>query len=86
MTEIKKDIDHKNDPLYGKTLESILTYLVAEYGFVSLAEDIKIKCFTTNPSIKSSLTFLRRTPWARTKVENLYIETIQRAELRKSKT
>lgn len=77
-------IDHRNDPLYGKTLEEIVTFLVAEYGFEGLAEDIKIKCFTTNPSIKSSLKFLRKTKWARDQVESLYIETIRRTESRKS--
>ncbi len=62
-----------NNPLHGKTLESILTELVEFYGFEELALYININCFKTNPSIKSSLTFLRKTPWARTKVENLYI-------------
>jgi uncharacterized protein (DUF2132 family) len=65
-------MNNKN-PLHGVTLESILTELVAHYGFPQLAEWIDINCFKTDPSIKSSLTFLRRTPWARTKVENLYI-------------
>jgi uncharacterized protein (DUF2132 family) len=69
---------HTNDPLYGKTLAVILEYLVKEYGWEALGENITIKCFTTNPSIKSSLQFLRRTPWARTKVEELYLATINR--------
>lgn len=68
--------EHPNDPLYGKTLESVLTFLVDEYGWEELGRGIPIKCFTTNPSIKSSLTFLRKTPWARLKVETLYIETV----------
>jgi uncharacterized protein (DUF2132 family) len=62
-----------NNPLHGVTLEKILNELVAFYGFPELANLIDINCFKTDPSIKSSLTFLRRTPWARTKVENLYI-------------
>lgn len=61
------------DPLHGKTLEAILTELVERYGWEALASMITINCFTNDPSIKSSLHFLRRTPWARTKVENLYI-------------
>jgi uncharacterized protein (DUF2132 family) len=65
------------NPLQNITLEKILEFLVAHYGWEILGQDIKIKCFTVNPSIKSSLTFLRRTPWARTKVEDLYIETIR---------
>lgn len=66
----------KNNPLHGVTLQKMLEQLVAFYGFDTLGELIKIKCFTDNPSIKSSLTFLRKTDWARTKVENLYIQTL----------
>lgn len=62
-----------NDPLEGKTLENILTELVDIYDWPRLARKIPIKCFSIDPSIKSSLTFLRRTPWARTKVEELYL-------------
>ena len=69
---------HPNDPLYGKTLKTILEYLVEEYGWQTLGEDIKINCFTSDPSIKSSLTFLRKTTWARQKVEELYISTVTR--------
>jgi uncharacterized protein (DUF2132 family) len=65
-----------NDPLHGKTLESILTYLVHHFGWEDLARMININCFKSNPSIKSSLTFLRKTPWARKKVEDLYISTL----------
>ena len=65
-----------NNPLHGKTLEMILTELVDEYGWEELGEIITINCFTINPSIKSSLTFLRKTPWARKKVEDLYIDMI----------
>ena len=60
------------DPLHGKTLESILTELVAHYGFPELGQMIDIRCFNYDPSIKSSLVFLRKTPWARAKVEDLY--------------
>ncbi len=61
-----------NNPLHGKTLETILTELVAQYGWDELGQRIKINCFVNNPSIKSSLTFLRKTPWARQQVEELY--------------
>jgi uncharacterized protein (DUF2132 family) len=68
---------HK-DPLHGITLKSILEKLVEYYGFDTLSELIKIKCFTDNPSIKSSLTFLRKTDWARKKVEELYINLLSK--------
>jgi len=61
-----------NDPLHGITLEMIVTQLVEQYGWAELGRRIPIRCFTNQPSIKSSLTFLRRTPWARKKVEELY--------------
>ena len=64
------------DPLHGITLKKILEDLVAYYGFDTLGELISIKCFNENPSIKSSLTFLRKTAWARKKVEELYIKTL----------
>ena len=64
------------DQLHGITLQKILEILVEFYGFNTLSELIKIKCFTDNPSIKSSLTFLRKTDWARKKVEELYIRTL----------
>lgn len=64
------------DPLHGKTLESILTHLVVHFGWEELAQRININCFKSNPSIKSSLTFLRKTPWARTKVEQLYLRIL----------
>ena len=66
-----------NNPLHGKTLEAILNELVETYGFLELSNLIDINCFKSNPSVKSSLTFLRRTPWARTKVEQLYIAYIR---------
>jgi len=64
-----------NDPLHGITLKEILTLLVDKYGWQELGQRITIKCFTNDPSITSSLKFLRKTPWARTKVEALYINT-----------
>lgn len=68
------------DPLHGKTLQYIVEKLVAYFGFDTLAELIPINCFKSNPSIKSSLTFLRKTPWARKKVEDLYVKFIDRLE------
>lgn len=65
----------KNNPLHGITLEQILTGLVEKYGWDELGERISIKCFTKDPSIKSSLKFLRKTPWAREKVERLFVFT-----------
>jgi len=70
--------DQKNNPLHGITLQKMLEQLVDFYGFDTLGELIKIKCFTDNPSIKSSLTFLRKTDWARKKVEELYIDSISK--------
>lgn len=66
------------DPLHGITLQKIVEKLVDYYGFDTLGELIAIKCFTDNPSIKSSLTFLRKTDWARKKVEALYIKTLSK--------
>ncbi|MDI1306151.1 MAG: VF530 family protein, partial [bacterium] len=66
------------DPLHGITLQRILEQLVAYYGFDTLGELIKIKCFTDNPSIKSSLTFLRKTDWARKQVEDLYVQSLSK--------
>ncbi len=64
-----------NNPLHNKTLQSILEELLEHYGWEVLANHINIRCFRDNPSIKSSLTFLRKTAWARTKVEELYLYT-----------
>jgi uncharacterized protein (DUF2132 family) len=64
------------DPLHGITLQKIVEQLVHFYGFDTLGELIKIKCFNENPSVKSSLTFLRKTDWARKKVEDLYVKTL----------
>jgi uncharacterized protein (DUF2132 family) len=69
--------DQKNNPLHGKTLEMILEHLVDLYGWEDLGSIIKINCFNFDPSIKSSLTFLRKTPWARKKVEDLYIDSLR---------
>ena len=66
-----------NDPLHGVTLEQILNALVQHYEWSGLAERIDIRCFKSDPSIKSSLTFLRKTPWAREKVERLYIKLMR---------
>jgi uncharacterized protein (DUF2132 family) len=65
------------DPLHGITLQKIVEYLVDYYGFVTLGELIKIKCFISNPSVKSSLSFLRKTDLARKKVEELYIKSLR---------
>jgi uncharacterized protein (DUF2132 family) len=67
-----------NNPLHGITLERIITSLVEEYGWKELGRRINIRCFTHDPSIKSSLKFLRRTPWARAKVEALYLSLNQK--------
>ncbi len=66
-----------NNPLHGMTLEIVLTRLVARYGCEKLGRTINIKCFNHEPSIKSSLKFLRKTPWAREKVEGLYIRSLK---------
>lgn len=66
------------DPLHGKTLQAIIEYLVERYGWEELGKRITIKCFTSHPSVKSSLTFLRKTEWAREKVEALYLSSIRR--------
>jgi len=69
---------HSRDPLHGITLETIVIQLVDKLGWAALADDIPIRCFLHDPSVKSSLTFLRRTPWARQKVEDLYIDAVLR--------
>jgi len=68
-------IEQPNNPLHGITLETILTRLVEKYGWEELGSRITIKCFMVDPSIKSSLKFLRKTPWARKKVEDLYLKS-----------
>lgn len=64
-----------DNPLHGVKLEEILIYLEENLGWKTLGEKINIRCFTTDPSVKSSLAFLRKTPWAREKVEELYLKT-----------
>ena len=65
-----------NDPLHGKTLEMILEELVYHFGWEEMGSMIRINCFISNPSIKTSLKFLRKTPWARKKVEDLYVKSL----------
>ena len=75
MTDTKQ-----TDPLHGKTLEMIVKHLVFYYGWEHLGTKINIRCFNENPSTKSSLTFLRKTPWARKKVEDLYVWLIEQVQ------
>jgi len=70
-------VERSNNPLHGITLEMILNHLVTQYGWEELGRRITIKSFTENPGIKSSLKFLRKTPWARKKVEDLYLISIK---------
>jgi uncharacterized protein (DUF2132 family) len=70
--------DQPNNPLHGITLEMMPTQLVDQYGWAELGQLIPIKCFTDNPSMKSSLKFLRRNPWARKKVEDLYLNSVEK--------
>ncbi|HMR16526.1 VF530 family protein [Mariniflexile maritimum] len=72
-----------NNPLHGIKLEQIINDLVAHYGWEYMGYTIKIKCFTDNPSVKSSLTFLRKTPWARTKVETMYLKMLTQNKMKK---
>jgi uncharacterized protein (DUF2132 family) len=69
-----------NNPLHGITLEQILTELVAQHGWEALGREIAIRCFTHDPSMASSLKFLRRTPWARARVEALYLALLTEAQ------
>ena len=77
-TKINTDDYQLNNPLHGVKLADILDYLVGVYGWDELGKRIKIRCFTSDPSIKSSLKFLRKTPWARKKVEELYLDCVQK--------
>ncbi|WP_344804884.1 VF530 family protein [Allohahella marinimesophila] len=70
--------EQPNNPLHGITLEHIVTQLAGHFGWPGLAERININCFKSDPSVKSSLKFLRRTPWAREKVEQLYVSTFSK--------
>ncbi len=79
-------MEQKNNPLHGITLEQIITALVDTYGWEFLAENVKANCFKNNPSIKSSLTFLRKTPWARTMIEGIYLKYIVRANAKNDTT
>lgn len=72
--------EQANNPLHGIKLEMILTHLVEYYGWETMGMFIDIRCFNDEPSIKSSLTFLRKTPWARTKVEALYLRSLKTIE------
>lgn len=73
-------MNHSKDPLHGKTLQVILEELVAYYGWAEMAEHVDINCFIYEPSITSSLRFLRRTPWAREKVEKLYLKMVRKSK------
>ncbi len=75
MTEQEKN---KNNPLHGIKLKDILEALVKRYGWKGLAKRVHIRCFMFDPTVNSSLKFLRRTPWARTQVEELYLEMIEK--------
>lgn len=70
--------EQANNPLHGKRLDTIINDLVEYYGWEELGRRISIRCFNENPSIKSSLTFLRKTPWAREKVEQLYVRMLRK--------
>lgn len=74
------DQRHHNDPLHGVTLEMMLSRLVERYGWAELGRKINIRCFRNDPSLKSSLIFLRRTPWARQEVEALYLWMLRQGE------
>ncbi|MCP4099087.1 MAG: DUF2132 domain-containing protein [Planctomycetaceae bacterium] len=76
--------DQPNNPLHGIKLADILEYLVETHGWEELGSRVNIRCFQSDPSIKSSLKFLRRTPWAREKVERLYIRSIRKRPHRRS--
>ena len=74
--ENKDEENQPNNPLHGIKLKEVLEFLVSYYGWEELGERIKINCFNSNPTVSSSLKFLRRTPWAREKVEKLYVKSI----------
>jgi uncharacterized protein (DUF2132 family) len=76
--------DQQNNPLHGLTLQFILETLEKELGFEKMGQQVKVNCFTSEPSIKSSLKFLRKTPWAREKVEQLYLFTIKTSASQKA--
>ena len=66
-----------NDPLHGVTLEKVITTLVEKIGWEGMADEVDVRCFRFDPSVTSSLKFLRKTPWARTKVEALYVRLLK---------
>ena len=72
-----------NNPLHGIKLEQIINDLVAHYGWEYMGHVVKINCFSSNPTVNSSLKFLRRTPWARTKVENMYLNMLEQKHIKK---
>lgn len=76
--------EHPNDPLHGVKLADILDYLVDEHGWEELGQEINIRCFQSNPTINSSLKFLRQTPWARTKVESFYLYSLRKKRQREN--
>lgn len=86
MDKERSSKDQMQDPLHGVTLEKVLLFLVELYGWETLGQKIRIRCFTDNPSIKSSLAFLRKTPWARKKVEDFYVWSYRRKQREKPKT
>jgi hypothetical protein len=69
--------DHPTNPLHGVTLERMLSALVERFGWATMGDQVRIRCFTHDPSIPSSLKFLRRTPWARAKVEQMYLDMVR---------
>jgi len=75
-----------NNPMHGITLENIITSLVEHYGWGELGIYVRIRCFNNDPSVKSSLKFLRKNPWARTKVEDLYLEMLREKETDENKS
>ena len=83
--DVRKLEEQPNNPLHGVKLADILEYLVDKYGFDELGDEIKINSFVSNPSIKSSLKFLRRTPWAREKVERFYLYSLRDDKRNKAK-
>ncbi|RCU51902.1 MULTISPECIES: VF530 family DNA-binding protein [Corallincola] len=80
MTEQNDSAASQKDPLHGVTLKALLSWLIEHYGWEELGQKIPINCFLKDPSLNSSLKFLRKTPWARTKVEALYIKAQQQAK------
>lgn len=77
ITRVNTKEEQSNNPLHGIKLAEIVEFLEAQYGWKELGEQLRINCFINNPSIKSSLKFLRKTPWAREKVEQLYLKSIK---------